>query len=65
MRDMIDSTIARHGVTRAQFAPAERDRVWWSFDRALICLSTAAFTFRRTPLSASRRFAYGRRSALT
>lgn len=154
MRDMIDSIIARHGVTRAEFVAAERDRVWWadllvvflpmavlaaiatafitrricrSFDpedrvvaavtaamlallatgltlavtnvwafsvegwrlndghlsnraflipivthpwictagAALICLSTAAVTFRRTPVSASRRFTYGRRSALT
>lgn len=153
-RDLIDSIIARHDVTRAQFTAAERDRVWWadlllvflpmavlaaiatafitrricrSFDpedrvvagataallavlatglalavtnvwafsvegwrlndghvsnraflipivthpwlctagAALICLSTAAVTFRRTPLSANRRFVYGRRSALT
>ena len=41
IRAMTDSVVARHGITRAQFVAAERDRVWWA-DILFVLLPMAA-----------------------
>lgn len=42
MTAMIDSITVRHGITRAQFAIAERDRIWWA-DVLLVFLPMVLF----------------------
>lgn len=53
MRALTDSIIVRHGVTGAQIAAAERDRVWWA-DVLFVFLPVALFGIAATDFATRR-----------